>query len=257
MSEVTAEQASTSAFLAKNKTGLVAHRGVVIKAPENTIKSIRYSGMYGFELVELDVQKSVDGHFVLMHDKTVDRTTNGTGRVDSLTLEQLKQLTVTQPYHGHYDDEVIRIPTFEEACQECSKWGLGINVDCSKMTWDEPTITYVADMLKKYGLWENSFFVNGKKESRALMAQLYPDVHLTWLSKDTDPEDNIREVAQYRNAFVSYSNAHITDELIASYREAGIAVFVYNCNTFADVYRRLGKGIRFVETDWIMIGGAI
>lgn len=213
--------------------------------------------MYGYEIVELDVQKSADGHFILMHDRTVDRTTNGSGRVDSMTWHDLQQLVIDEPYYGKDSDEVIRIPTFEEACQECSRWGLGINVDCSKMTWDEPTITYVAEMLKQYGLWENSFFVNGDRASRLLMSSLYPDVHLTWLSKDTDPANNIHEVARYRHAFVSYSSANITDDLIASYRAAGIAIFVYNANTFADVYGRFAKGIRFIETDWIMAGGVV
>lgn len=248
---------SKSPFLSKSKTGLIAHRGVCIKAPENTVKSIRFAGQYGFEVVELDVQKTSDGHYILMHDKTVDRTTNGTGPVSEFTFDEIRKLHVDQPYYGKDEDEVIRVPTFEEACQECSRWGIGINVDCSKMPWGNDEITYVAEMLKKYQLWEISFFVNGKKESRTLMASLYPDVQLTWLSKDPDPSANIEEVACYRNAFVSYSTANITDELIDSYRSAGIPIFVYNCNTYHEVYGRFGQGIRFIETDWIMSGGVL
>lgn len=247
--------APKSPFLYQNKTGLIAHRGVPIKGPENTIRAIRFAGMYGFELVELDVQKTADGVYILMHDKTVDRTTDGTGPVSSFTFEEIRRLTVDQEYFGRDPDEVIRVPTFEEACQECSRWGLGINVDCSKMQWGEEEITYVAEMLKKYQLWEKSFFVNGNQESRRLMAELYPDVHLTWLSKDQDPTANIAEVATYQNAFVSYSIKHITPELIASYRAAHVPIFVYSCNTYQDVYGLFGKGIRFIETDWIMSGG--
>lgn len=246
-----------SPFLTRNRTGLIAHRGVCIKGPENTLKSIQFAGRYGFELVELDVQRTADGHYVLMHDHTVDRTTNGTGRVDALTLAEIKELVVTQPFFGSDEDEVIRVPTFEEACQECSKWGLGINVDCSKMNWGEEEIVYVAELLKEYGLWENSFFVNGSKASRTLMFQLYPDVHLTWLSKDPSPDANIAEAACYRNAFVSYHTRHITDDLIDAYRSAGIPVFVYACNTYAEVYGRMGKGVRFIETDWVMSGGVV
>ncbi|NLN28730.1 MAG: glycerophosphodiester phosphodiesterase family protein [Firmicutes bacterium] len=249
--------APKSPFLTANKTGLIAHRGVPIKGPENTVRAIRYAGMYGFELVELDVQKTADGHYILMHDKTVDRTTDGTGPVSSFTFEEIRQLKVDQAYHGRDPDEVIRVPTFEEACQECSRWGLGINVDCSKMHWGEEEITYVAELLKKYQLWERSFFVNGDAGSRRLMASLYPDVHLTWLSSDPDPTANIEEVTTYENAFVSYSCRHITPELIASYRAANIPIFVYNCNTYHEVYGLFGKGIRFIETDWIMSGGVL
>jgi glycerophosphoryl diester phosphodiesterase len=70
----------------------IGHRGAAGYAPENTLDSISHALSLGVDVVEVDVQRTVDGHLVIMHDKRVDRTTNGSGRVDALTLEELRSL---------------------------------------------------------------------------------------------------------------------------------------------------------------------
>lgn len=71
----------------------IGHRGASGYAPEHTIPSYDKSiNEMGSDFLEIDLQMTKDGHLVAMHDETVDRTTNGTGRVDQLTLAQLKQL---------------------------------------------------------------------------------------------------------------------------------------------------------------------
>ena len=89
-----------------NKVRAVAHRGYPAKYPENTMTSYRAAYELGFMILELDVHLSEDGVPVLMHDPTVDRTTNGKGWVKDYTLAKLKQLKV-----GGYES----IPTLEEA----------------------------------------------------------------------------------------------------------------------------------------------
>jgi glycerophosphoryl diester phosphodiesterase len=69
-----------------------AHRGALALAPENTLASYEYAFAYGVDLVEVDVQQTADGRFVALHDDTVDRTTDGHGRVAALTLAELQAL---------------------------------------------------------------------------------------------------------------------------------------------------------------------
>ena len=77
----------------KNKVHLVvAHRGDWKNAPENSIQAIQNCILMGVDMVEIDVRKTKDGHLILMHDGTIDRTTTGTGKVSSMTLEVLKSL---------------------------------------------------------------------------------------------------------------------------------------------------------------------
>ncbi|MFE9647276.1 glycerophosphodiester phosphodiesterase family protein [Streptomyces sp. NPDC006365] len=84
----------------------VGHRGAPDIAPENTIASLEAAADAGADWVETDVQFTKDGRPVIMHDATVDRTTNGTGRVDELTAEEISGLTV---------DGGGRVPTLEQA----------------------------------------------------------------------------------------------------------------------------------------------
>ena len=71
---------------------LQAHRGVSTDAPENTMAAFRAAVELGVDQIETDIRVSRDGELVLIHDATVDRTTNGSGRVDSMTLEELRSL---------------------------------------------------------------------------------------------------------------------------------------------------------------------
>ncbi len=70
----------------------IAHQGGEIEAPSNTLYALKTAKAKGAEVLEIDVHATGDGEIVVIHDDTVDRTTNGTGRVDSLTLEQVKAL---------------------------------------------------------------------------------------------------------------------------------------------------------------------
>ncbi|HWV24894.1 MAG TPA: glycerophosphodiester phosphodiesterase family protein [Thermomicrobiales bacterium] len=72
--------------------GVYAHRGASIEFPENTLAAFRRAVELGVEGMELDVHLSADGHLIVMHDETVDRTTNGSGALAEMTLEQIKKL---------------------------------------------------------------------------------------------------------------------------------------------------------------------
>ncbi|MCD6155144.1 MAG: hypothetical protein J7J22_05200 [Candidatus Verstraetearchaeota archaeon] len=71
---------------------IVAHRGASAYEPENTMRSFRHAVKLGCKAVEFDVRLSKDGYPIIIHDETVDRTTNGHGRVNELSLEELKAL---------------------------------------------------------------------------------------------------------------------------------------------------------------------
>ena len=97
----------------KKRCDIVAHRGFSAVAPENTLAAIRGAIQAGATGCEFDVYGCRDGTIVLMHDKTVDRTTNGTGPVTELSLRQLQQLDAGSWKHTRYAGE--RVPTLEEA----------------------------------------------------------------------------------------------------------------------------------------------
>ena len=93
--------------------GICAHRGASETHPENTIKAFREAIRLGAVMIEFDVALTRDGKLVLLHDSTVDRTTDGTGPVSGLTLEQIKKLDAGAWKAKHFGG--TRVPTLDEA----------------------------------------------------------------------------------------------------------------------------------------------
>lgn len=108
---------------------VVAHRACWKETAENSIASIRTCRELGVDMVELDVQRTRDGHLVLMHDETVDRTTNGRGRVADLTLAEVRALRLRAGAGGPGALVTKEAPpTFAEA-MEAARGALLVNVD--------------------------------------------------------------------------------------------------------------------------------
>ncbi|MDR0285669.1 MAG: glycerophosphodiester phosphodiesterase [Propionibacteriaceae bacterium] len=107
-------------------TKVFAHRGASGYAPENTLAAFRLASDLGADGVELDVQLSKDGEVVVLHDETVDRTTNGTGWVKDLTLRELQALDASlgnETYPG------ATIPTLDEVFDALADSPLTINIE--------------------------------------------------------------------------------------------------------------------------------
>ena len=100
----------------------VAHRGLSMEAPENTLPAFRLAAERGFHYVETDIQFTADGVPVCLHDRYIDRTSDGSGTIDSMTLEEVRRYDFgswkSEDYAG------TRIPTFEEFLYLCRNLGL-------------------------------------------------------------------------------------------------------------------------------------
>lgn len=135
-----------------------AHRGAMCYEPENTLAAFDLAVEQGTYRIEMDVRRSLDGHLVMMHDATVDRTTNGTGAVAEMTLAELKSLRAG----GR-----VPVPTLEETL--CSLRGRcrllveikppgiaddvvaliqreGMVADCTISSFDEPSLLRVKEL---------------------------------------------------------------------------------------------------------------
>ena len=101
-------------------TKLIAHRGYSGIAPENTLAAARLAGEHGFDACEFDVWPTADRVWVVMHDDTLDRMTDGTGAIADKTLAELRTLRIDAG-NGieNYPDE--KIPTLNEMLEVCKK----------------------------------------------------------------------------------------------------------------------------------------
>ncbi len=110
--QTTPQQKLNGVFNTKNKTVLVtAHRGDWRNTPENSVQSLTNCVIKNIDICEFDLKKTKDGKLVIMHDKTIDRTTNGKGKPEDYTFEEIKKFKLLS---GTGHPTVHIIPTFEE-----------------------------------------------------------------------------------------------------------------------------------------------
>ena len=110
------------------KCGVCAHRGDKQYYPENTVPAFKSAVEKGAQMVEFDVKLTKDGKMVIMHDPTVDRTTNGTGAVADLTFEEIRNLDAGVKFDPKFAG--TKVPTLEESL-DCLPRNVWINVHCA------------------------------------------------------------------------------------------------------------------------------
>jgi glycerophosphoryl diester phosphodiesterase len=129
----------------------VAHRGANSVAPENTLPAAACAFAAGFDWVELDLRTSADGELVVIHDASVDRTTDGTGRVADLPMAELRALDAGAWFDPHFAG--TRLPTLAEMLDCARAWGRGIYIEIK----DADPIAALAEV-QRAGLVERCIF---------------------------------------------------------------------------------------------------
>jgi len=148
-----AKQSEKSIFSNRARPLVIAHRGGAGLAPENTIYAFKLAERLGVDAIELDVRITKDKQLVVIHDETIDRTTNGTGLVSKYTLDELKQFDAG--YHlklenqGYpFRNKGITIPSLEEVFQQIKNTPFVIELKDPNPKIEKQ----VAALIKKYNL---------------------------------------------------------------------------------------------------------
>jgi glycerophosphoryl diester phosphodiesterase len=106
---------------------IVAHRGAMSDKPENTMTAFRHAVDLGADIVEIDLWTSADGHLFILHDPTLDRTTNGSGDATEYTLEELQSLDAGSWFGEEWAGE--RIPSFPEVLEWAAEENVTLLLD--------------------------------------------------------------------------------------------------------------------------------
>jgi glycerophosphoryl diester phosphodiesterase len=149
------------------------HRGACAHAPENTIASFKLAVEQGADFVELDAKLSLDGQVMVIHDQTVDRTTNGVGTVNQLTLAQLKELDAGSKFNIQFAGE--KIPTLDEVFKAVGK-EIFVNVELTNYSSKrDDLIPKVAEVVKANQMEDrvlfSSFLPGNLKRIHSLIPQ--------------------------------------------------------------------------------------
>ncbi|MBI3764479.1 MAG: glycerophosphodiester phosphodiesterase [Chloroflexi bacterium] len=129
---------------------VLAHRGALRDAPENTLAAFRRAMALGADGVELDVKLTRDGVPIIMHDATADRTTDGTGRIADLTLAELKSLDAGSWFDVEFKGE--RVPRLDEAFEELGSRAI-VNVELTNYATSQDGLeAKVVELIHRHNL---------------------------------------------------------------------------------------------------------
>jgi glycerophosphoryl diester phosphodiesterase len=241
---------SSKALKEKYHLGLSAHRGSSIIAPENTLATFRTVLEMGVDYIEIDVRTTRDGQLAILHDGTLNRTTNGEGPMKNFTLAELKQLSAGKNYPEQYKEE--RIPTLQETTELLAKWNkthkhqTNLYVDCKDVA-PEPLVKE----LKAGKLLKDAVFY-GSDDFLLALKKVYPKAKLMpSLNKPGEIEDKVARLNPY--AF-DVRWTILNQALVADIHKHNIKVFsdvLGLLDTPANYKKATTMGLDLIQTDHV------
>ncbi len=172
----------------------IAHRGNNSTAPENSI--VAFENVYRHQAIETDIQLTSDNRWVVMHDETVDRTTNGTGNISDMTYDQFRALRIDTGANVDKltDDEKIP-PNLEEFLLICKK-NNRIPVVEIKATggYTKEQLQLIKTISDRIGMTEKTIFISFNYDMLVLMREIFPFNELQWVYQGTINTDVITKL---------------------------------------------------------------
>ncbi|PKO83846.1 MAG: glycerophosphodiester phosphodiesterase [Betaproteobacteria bacterium HGW-Betaproteobacteria-11] len=231
---------------------IIAHRGGGALAPENTLAGLRIAHRLGCRGVEFDVMLTADGVPVLMHDETLERTTDGQGALAAVTAAELTCLDAGSKYHPAFAGE--RAPTFFEALALCAELGLWVNAELKPAAGAEVATGHAAaravieraSSLVPGNLVFSSFSMPALQAAR----EIAPAVPRALLCESI-PEDLTTQLAACAATALHVAASAVTPALVAPICNRGIPVACYTVNDRGTVERLFAMGVATVFSDRI------
>lgn len=209
----------------------VNHRGYNTEAPENTLAAFRLSKKKGFTHVECDVSFTSDGVAVLLHDSTIDRTSNGTGAISSMTFEEVRALDFGSWKSEKYAGE--QIPTFDEFVALCKRLGLHPYIELK--TGTETQIKGLVEVVKRYGMKGNVTWISFNSAYLAYIKAVDPKSRLGYVvdSVSATTINTIKQTLQsgYNEVFVDCSHGNATEAAVHLCMDDDIPLEVWTVNS--------------------------
>jgi len=206
----------------------VGHRGAAGHAPENTLAAIEAGIACGVDFVEIDLRRTADGVLVALHDATVNRTTNGTGRIDRLSLRAVKKLTA-----GNNEP----IPTLEEVLEAAGgRAGLMLELKVKGIAQQ------AVEAVRQSGFKDPVIYASFLHEELTCVRTADPDASLMVLF-DRLPGASVARAMKYAPSHVGLRHDRTSRRLVEAFHGSALLVFVYTANRREDIQRALSLGV--------------
>ena len=210
----------------------INHRGYSNKVPENTLPAFRMSRLKGFKYVETDVRFTSDGVPVLLHDKTIDRTSNGTGDLSSYSFKQIRLFDFGGWKAKNYSGTLI--PSLDEFLELCVDIGLEPNIELKEGTKEQ--IQGIVKRVEEYGLKDKTSYISFSLTYLKYVADYDPAARIGFITKTINNELLLRVSALrtgLNDVYVGCSD--YSPDAVMLCKNAGIPLNVWVLNTEKEI----------------------
>jgi len=217
----------------QKKCKIISHRGISQNAPENTIAAITQSVALGADAVEIDVRSAKDGHLILMHDSTVNRTTNGKGKVAQMTLQHIRTLDA-----GSWKDSKFasqKVPLLHEALDLLNVSGKIAVIDIK----DPAAVDKIVMLVAEKAMTGRIVIIGFNPDILKSVASLDNNIQRAWLCRDfpakaITPAQQAKwlskKAAEYNVQIVNLDYTLISEGLIKRLHKKNIKVWAWTVN---------------------------
>jgi len=229
---------------------VIAHRGCSGATPENTLVAFKSAMEAGSDMIELDVHISKDGEVIVIHDDSLNRTTNGKGRVADHTLEQLKQMDAGGWFGAHFTGE--RIPTLKEVL-ELARGRTLVNIEIKSGDLGRYGVKDLAERalqeVERAGMEQQVLFGSFDPQALQRIQEKNPRVPTALISsKKWDFPQEITQGQPF--AILSCRKSVLTQDNISRAKQKGLKVFVWTLDTEEEMEQFLNWGIDGIITNY-------
>lgn len=225
---------------------VVAHRGFSGKYPENTQIAFEKALALNVEMIELDLHLSRDRHLIVIHDPTVDRTSDGTGKVEELTLAEIKSLNAGSWFAPEFHDQ--KFLTFQEALDIMAN-KVRLNIHIKAYDHDrEIIVPLVVEEVKKRELFDSAF-VASDQDSLVLAKKIEPRLVICNLS--TEPtETYIDRSREIGCQLLQPGNRQVDYVFMERAHQFGLEVNPFYADDEAEMQRLIDCGVDGILTNY-------
>jgi len=235
----------------------VAHRGHSIEFPENTLAAYRKAIELGVEMIECDVNITRDGQLVMIHDATLDRTTNGSGRVSSVTWDEIQRLDAGAKFKPEFAG--ARIPSTKETLLLYREAGISSCFEVKGADVEEAKRIAAAlvDLFQKHDMLDTAFVSSYKHEAVLLAKSKCPELLLApeRLPDDAppDPPEAVRQAKSFPAPVLQHQYTVLSADVVRALHENEVAVWSWSTTDEASLVFSVEVGADAVMGDDIRL----
>ncbi|EKT56001.1 glycerophosphodiester phosphodiesterase [Providencia sneebia] len=229
---------------------IIAHRGGGKLAPENTLAAIDMGAHFGHKMIEFDVKLSSDGQAFLLHDDTLDRTSNASGIAGDLSWDQLVKIDAGSWYSDDFIGE--QLPLLSQVAERCKQYNMMANIEIKPTTGLETETGKVVSLMAQE-LWHgqvapllSSFSIEALESAKKAVPELPRGLLL-----DEWRDDWYELVIRLGCISIHLNHELLDQQRVEILKKAGLSILVYTVNDPSRAKQLLGWGVDAICTDCI------